>query len=237
MPGVGRLAGAPSRRLAVLLTPLQERIAEIFRRLPEAQGFALAGAGGLLVRGLIHRQTRDLDYFTVPGQEEALRAVRDSLERALDRVALDHSRKRDLSTFVRIEVSDGDDRCEVDLAIDYRAFPSEPSDHGPTLAVRELAANKVLALFDRAEARDFLDLVELTRRFKLQSLVDLAALKDPGFDTGAFLEALSSLQRFTSADLGITEAEYERLRATVAAWRSVLRRTEGQEPPDPDLDR
>ncbi len=73
-------------------------------------------------------------------------------------------------TFVRIEVSDGDDRCEIDLAIEYieyRALPAEPSDYGPTLAVRELAANKVLALFDRAEARDFLDLVELTRSFEL----------------------------------------------------------------------
>jgi hypothetical protein len=88
------------------------------------------------------------------------------------------SRQRDLSTFVRIEVSDGDDRCEIDLAIDYRALPAEPSDYGPTLAVRELAANKVLALFDRAEARDFLDLVELTRHFELPGLLELAAEKD-----------------------------------------------------------
>lgn len=72
-----------------MLTPLQERIAEIVNGLPEAQEFALAGAGGLLVRGLIDRQTRDLDYFTIPGEEEALRALRDARERALDRAALD----------------------------------------------------------------------------------------------------------------------------------------------------
>lgn len=219
-----------------MLTPLQERIAEIVSGLPEARGFALAGAGGLLVRGLIDRQTRDLDYFTVPGEEEALSALRDALERAFDRAPLDHSRQRDLSTFVRIEVSDGDDRCEIDLAIDYRALPAEPSDYGPTLAVRELAANKVLALFDRAEARDFLDLVELTRHFELQGLLELAAEKDTGFDTVGFLEALSSLQRFTSADFGITEAEYERLRDTVASWQSVLGRSQGREPPDRGLD-
>lgn len=58
---MGSLAAASQRRLAVLLTPLQERIAEIVIGLPEARGFALAGAGGLLVRGLIDRQTRDLD--------------------------------------------------------------------------------------------------------------------------------------------------------------------------------
>jgi hypothetical protein len=35
-------------------------------------------------------------------------------------------------------------------------LPVEASRYGPTLAVEELAANKVLALFDRAEARDSL---------------------------------------------------------------------------------
>lgn len=218
-----------------MLTPLQERIAEIVRGLPEARGFALAGAGGLLVRGLIDRPTRDLDYFTVPGEEEALSALRDALERALDRAALDHSRQRDLSTFIRVEVSDGDDRCEIDLAIDYRALPAEPSNYGPTLAVRELAANKVLALFDRAEARDFLDLVELTRHFELQPLMDLAAEKDTGFDTAGFLDALASIQRFTSDDFGVSEAEYERLSATVARWRNDLGREQGREPPDRGL--
>lgn len=228
---MGRLAAASPRCLALLLTALQERLAGIVRELPEAGGFALAGAGGLLVRGLIERPTLDLDYFTVPGEEDSLRALRDALERALDQAGFDHSRKRDIATFVRVEVSDGDDRCEIDLAIDFRALPTEPSRYGPTLAVRELAANKVLALFDRAEARDFLDLVELTHHFELQSLMDLAAEKDAGFDAARFLESLASFQRFTRADFGIDEAEYERLRATVMEWRNDLARDQGREPP------
>ena len=218
-----------------MLTPLQVRIAGIVSGLPEARGFALAVAGGLLVRGLIDRPTRDLDYFTVPGEEEALGALRDALERPLDSAGLDHSRQRDLSTFVRVDVSDGDDRCEIDLAIDYRALPAEPSSYGPTLAVKELAANKVLALFDRAEARDFLDLVELNRHFELQPLLDLASEKDTGFDTAGFLEALSSFHRLTPADFGVAEAEYERLRATVASWQGVLGGNQGREPPDRGL--
>ncbi|MCP4968709.1 MAG: nucleotidyl transferase AbiEii/AbiGii toxin family protein [bacterium] len=218
-----------------MLTPLQQRLAAIVRELPEASGFALAGAGGLLVRGLIERPTRDLDYFTVPGEDDAVIALRDSLEHALDRAGLDHTRHRDLATFVRVEVSDGHDRCEIDLAIDYRALPTEPSSYGPTLAVEELAANKVLALFDRAEARDFLDLAELTRHFELQSLMDLAAQKDTGFTTDGFLEALSSFRRLTTADFGIGDTEYEHLRATVASWQSHLGRQQGRERPDRGL--
>ncbi len=73
-----------------MLTPLQTRIAELVTGLSEASGFALAGAGGLLARGLIDRPTRDLDYFTAPGDEKALSALRDALERALENAGLDH---------------------------------------------------------------------------------------------------------------------------------------------------
>ena len=218
-----------------MLTPLQERIAAIVQGLPEAGGFALAGAGALAVRGFIERSTRDLDYFTVPGQEEAVVVLRDALEGALRNEGLTVSRPRDLTTFVRLEVNDGNDRCEIDLAVDYRALPAEPSSYGPTLAAEELAANKVLALFDRAEARDFLDLAALTRHFELGAMIDLAVEKDPGFDTDHFLEALSSFRRFTPADFGVTEAEYQRLRATVDVWRNQLQRNLRREPPDRSL--
>jgi hypothetical protein len=214
-----------------LLTPLQARLAEIITSLPEAREFALAGAGGLVVHGVINRTTRDLDYFAAPGDESAVERLRDALERALDEASLVHARQRDLPTFVRLEVADGADSCEVDLAFDYRALPIATSGHGPTLAVEELAANKVLALFDRAEARDFLDLDVLTRRFELRSLVALASQKDTGFEIEAFREALGSFDRFTAEDLGVSPSEHERLRAAVKGWLSYLDREQEREPP------
>jgi hypothetical protein len=117
-----------------LLTPLQLRLAGVVTALPEADGFALAGPGGVLVHGLIDRATRDLDYFSTPGDEAAVADLRDALERALDDNGLTRRRQRNLPTFVRIEVGDGDDRCEIDLAVDYRALPVEASRYGPTLA-------------------------------------------------------------------------------------------------------
>jgi hypothetical protein len=219
-----------------LLTPLQVQIAEIVNELPESEGFALAGAGALLVHGLIDRATRDLDYFTTPGEGDALARLRDALEQTLDRLGLGHTRKRDLPTFVRIEVSGGDDRCEVDLAVDYRALPAEPSQYGPTLAVRELAANKVLAVFGRAEARDVLDLAALTGQFELREMMELASEKDPGFDTPGFLDGLSAFHRLSPADFGLEGAEYERLRATLAVWRNQLERELGNEPLERGID-
>lgn len=125
-----------------MLTPLQERIAQIIESLPEASGFAMAGAGALTVHGLIERPTQDLDYFTVPGQDTSIVSMRDAVGESLSGAGLTTTRRRDLPTFGRLEVSDGVDTCQIDLAIDYRALPTESSRLGPTLATKELGPER-----------------------------------------------------------------------------------------------
>lgn len=51
----------------------------------------------------------------------------------------------------------------------------------PTYQPDELAARKLLALFDRTEARDFVDVQVLSAHFDLDRLLELAADLDPGF--------------------------------------------------------
>lgn len=46
-----------------MITPLQKRIAEVLIGLPEADGFALAGGGAVIVQGVVDRNTDDLDFF------------------------------------------------------------------------------------------------------------------------------------------------------------------------------
>ena len=67
--------------------------------------------------------------------------------------------------FARLLVTAGDDRTTVDLCWDSRLRALETSPLGPTLAGEELAASKMLALFTRAEARDFVDVFALARRY------------------------------------------------------------------------
>ena len=81
----------------------------------------------------------------------------------------------------RLIVESGDDRTELDLAADARLFPAEPGRLAPTLSGEELAVDKVLAVFGRAEARDFVDLMALEPRYGLDRLCELAAEKDLGF--------------------------------------------------------
>jgi len=96
---------------------------------------------------------------------------------------------------------------------------------GAVLHPDELAADKTLALFGRAEARDLVAVNALAGRYSRERLLELAVTKDPGFDPAVFADALgvaaaSSAQAF--ADLGVDEPDAARLRDYAAHWRSEL---------------
>jgi hypothetical protein len=69
--------------------------------------------------------------------------------------------------------------------------------------MRDLAARKTLALFGRAEARDFADVYDLARRFGRDQLLDWAADDDPGFDNQIFADMLASIERLSDEDLPV----------------------------------
>ncbi|WP_328612175.1 nucleotidyl transferase AbiEii/AbiGii toxin family protein [Amycolatopsis sp. NBC_00345] len=74
---------------------------------------------------------------------------------------------------------------------------------GPTFDPEELAGRKVVALFDRAEARDFTDVYALTTRYPKDVLLARAADLDPGFTSAVFSEMLNTLKRFTDTELAV----------------------------------
>ena len=151
-----------------MLSTLQERIARIVASLPESDGFALAGGAALVVAGVVDRSTRDLDFFGPSGDDVQRLAA--AVEQALTDAGVQIRRERATHTFVRFSIADGDDSTELDLAADARIRPAELGPLGPMLSVEELAADKLLALFDRAQARDFLDVAALIDRFSADEL-------------------------------------------------------------------
>ena len=148
-----------------MLSPLQERVAHIVAELPEARDFALAGGAALIIRGDIDRRTRDLDFFgpsavavdrLVPAAERALLADGLAVERIVDHPG-----------FTRLVVSGGSDQTEVDFGSDARLFGVEERLGIRLLSGEELAVDRLLALFGRAEARDFVDLWAVADRYGL----------------------------------------------------------------------
>ncbi len=203
-----------------MLTPLQQRLARTFLALPEAAEFALAGGAALVTRGVVERPTQDLDFFTPDAQ--AVRLAVDALVAVLARDGLQVSVIRGGPSFARLAVDDGREEVLVDLGYDHRLRPSEPSPLGPVLALEELAADKTLALFGRAEARDFVDVQALAERLGIERLLALAAEKDRGFDRYVMASMLGRFERLAPREFGLDGDAFERLATFVRALRRQL---------------
>jgi hypothetical protein len=93
---------------------------------------------------------------------------------------------------------------------------------GPTFAPDELAGRKLLALFDRAEARDFADVFVLLQTYTKSQLLTWANDIDAGFDTAVLAEQLGTLRRFMDSDLPVESASAEQLREFFDEWRHEL---------------
>ena len=157
----------------------------------------------------MERGTRDLDFFglsrlavdqLVPAVGQALRDADLQVERVID----NHG-------FARLIVADGADRTEVDLASDARLLPVEQGPRYPTLAGEELAVDKLLAVFGRAEARDLVDLMAVEPRYGLDHLMELASEKDRGFDPGVFAEMAGNFTRLRRDEFAIDDERYDHL--------------------------
>jgi hypothetical protein len=204
----------------VPLTPLQEQVARTIATLPEAEGFALAGGGAMIVLGIADRPTRDLDYFgTAP---DAVDRLRPPLERALEEQGLLVEVRRAVPGFVEYQIADARDGTALDVSWDSRLQPAQQTELGAVLARDDLAADKMLALFGRSEARDFVDVYRLRAHYSRDNLCRLAAAKDAGFDPRMFAGAVAGLDRHLRADLPIDDAAYTALREEFSDWLGAL---------------
>jgi len=183
-----------------------------------AEDFALAGGEALIVRGDVDRQTRDLDFFGLdtatvdrlaPVAEQALREAGLNVERILDNPG-----------FVRFVVMNNEARTEVDIASDARLFPLEEHRGFRMLSGEELAVDKLLALFGRAEARDFVDLMAVEKTFGLDRLFRLASEKDRGFSAAVFAEMMDRFGRLRRDEFAVDDDQFDELGRRVVRWRA-----------------
>lgn len=148
--------------------------------------------------------------------------ARDQFLAAASEHGWDVVRVQDSGTFCRLLVHGLEDLL-VDLALDSApGRPASASIAGPTFAPDELAGRKVIALFDRAAARDFVDVYSLGRRFTKTELLDLAREVDSGFEVGVFLDILSCLARYGDVDLALGDVDIAALRGFFQHWITEL---------------
>lgn len=167
----------------------------------------LYGGTGLAMR-LGHRLSVDFDFF-VPGS-----FIPGSLRRSIPLLREAATIQSAPDTLV---VSIGEVRVAIyGVALPALAGPDLSSDTGiPVASMVDLAATKVKAVLDRAEAKDYIDIAELlaTGMGLADMLAGATALFGPSFNP---LLALKALTTFDDGDLPTLAAEHrERLRAAV----------------------
>jgi hypothetical protein len=86
---------------------------------------------------------------------------------------------------------------KIEMGVDWRANQPSRLSIGPVLHPDDAVANKVCALFGRAEVRDYVDVdaIVSTGRYSEEELLRLAESHDPGFDRQWFAEALAAVDR------------------------------------------
>ncbi len=185
------------------LTPLQKDIlAVLAAQRSEESHFA----GGLVLNAAADsaRYSHDFDIFHELAEEVARASNRDvAVLRAAGFTVETLSRENEwekASTFRKAKVTRGSESVEIDWAADsaFRFFPIEQDPQfGWRLHLFDVATNKALALSARTETRDYVDILELHKRFPLAAICWAACGKDPGFTP---LSLLKMMRRFARVD-------------------------------------
>jgi Nucleotidyl transferase AbiEii toxin, Type IV TA system len=204
-----------------------QHLARIGLDAAERYGFALAGGYAVQAAGFLQRASEDIDLFTVwerRGEfETAINAIVDAYRAA----GLSVQAERRHDTFTRLTVSDDVQTAKVELGVDIRANEPVRILIGPVLHPDDAVANKIGALYDRALARDFIDIdaVLQSGRYDRQALLQLAERSDITFDRSRFADALAQAQLLDADDFAqydLVGEQVDGLRHRFAAWRAEL---------------
>lgn len=113
------------------------------------------------------------------------------------------------------------------MAVDWRAHDPVTLDVGPVLHPDDALANKVCALYSRAQARDYIDVhaALISGRYEAADLLRLAREHDPGFDPTLFADALRAVRRLPAAEFaayGLTGTDSAALIVRLVGWADAI---------------
>lgn len=163
----------------------------------------IAGATVLHQTQFSPRWSRDVDIFHDEEEIVATAAQLDqqSLRDAGFEILVEFQRP----TLIRAVVRKGEEETKVEWVVDsaFRFFPVEKDPVlGWKLNFWDAATNKLLALFNRHEFRDFVDVIYLHEHFlHLGALAWAAAGKDPGLTPELIIDWLKRSTRYAPEEI------------------------------------
>jgi hypothetical protein len=208
--------------------PFHERLARVGLAAAARFGFCLAGGYAVQAHGFVTRYSKDVDLFTSTAATDDFPAAAAAVVQALRSDGLSVTIDREGPTFVRLDIADPAGTASVmELGVDWRAYPPVTLDIGPVLHPDDAVANKMCALFGRAEVRDYIDVhgALTSGRYSGADLLRLAADHDPGFDVPMFADALRAVRRFPASAFGpygMADGQVIALQDRLLAWAGEI---------------
>jgi hypothetical protein len=176
---------------------------------------------------VIDRETADLDAFVAarpgpePGTVDALAAAFAAAAR--DRGWTIETARRN-PTFCRYFVTFGQERTEVDLAVDYRSIEAPELVSGlPVLTTLDLGGRKVLAIIDRLEARDYADLRSVAGILGRQTCIEVALSMDAGLRRNDIADAFDRVTAIADHRFPDGTEDSAKIKRYFTDWADELR--------------
>ena len=213
------------------ISELQREVAVIALRAAALHGFALAGGNALIAHGVIDRPTDDVDLFSnrETGVADAAEAVEDALREAGFQVERQDWAGGLQELFEGVDeglaewiiTSPGGQQTMLQLAYFDRKHGPVIMDVGPVLDLKDLAGWKTVALVNRVEPRDYVDIAAALEHYTVEELISFAKRLDPGLENRDFQDAGRQLDRMPDrifARYGFNAQDVAELREKFANW-------------------
>jgi hypothetical protein len=212
-------------------TDVQRRVTSAALRALSGHPFALAGSGAIREHGFIQRMSRDVDLFS--NDAASFSAAVDALVAALSGEGYLVEEVRRYESFAQLRLTTPEGMAvDVDLAVDWRSAEPVSLQVGPVLAVEDAVGSKVGAIYNRLEARDFIDVdaIRASGRFTDEELLMMAADRDDGFDRSVYATQLRQVTRVRDgrfADYGTAGTDLAELRSRILSWAERIEASHG----------
>lgn len=207
--------------MATLLTPLQLAVLRAVAGTPLQESFYLTGGTILAECYLQHRYSDDLDFFT--NETDAVRHVAPVMERVAAQLHAAITFTRRTGMFLECFLADAQGaHLELDFAVDspYRIEPLVTrAELGWRLdSAVDIACNKLSAICDRTEPKDFVDLWFLHHGVTpLADVIPLAKRKHVGLEEYALAQAFARVRELAMLPRMIKPIALQELQAFFTA--------------------
>jgi predicted nucleotidyltransferase component of viral defense system len=190
------LCPARSGSLSIeILTPFQHQFLSRLAGSPLQSDFFFTGGTALAAFYLHHRYSEDLDFFT--DDPQAVSRVAPVIQQLAKELGMTASFTRTTGHFLECFLANpSGERLEMDFALDS-PYRLEAKVQRPEIGLwvdgpLDIACNKLSALYDRADPKDFVDIYFIHEElFPLEELLPKAQQKHVGLDNYWLAQAFS----------------------------------------------